>query len=149
MTECKIPDLEAHFELVDAPAGQLDDAISPAIAQEELHRTYWNLTFHRVQYGTFRDQHACVLVVEGKLHAEDSRRHRFTWYRLKIGFKGAASPIEVLGIAPHLALGISVPEQRASNWALNFVGAAISQAVRSRLNLTTAQNFPLQCLACQ
>lgn len=131
MTESGFADLEGNFELVDAPAGQLAD-IPAAIAQEQLRRTYWRLAFHRVQYGTFRDQHVCILVVEGAFHAEDSKRHRFTWIRLKVGFKGATNPIEVLGIAPHQAVGISVPEQRASNWTLRLVDAFVSG--RWRLN---------------
>ena len=134
MAEIDFTDLEGNFELVDAPAGQLDDIISPAIAQDELRRTHWKLAFRRVQYGTFRGQHACLLVIDGNFHAEDSGRHRFTWIRLKIGFKGSANPIEVLEIAPHQALGISVPEQRASNWTLRFVEDSFSGAVEGRLN---------------
>ena len=120
MNQTNFAELEGNFELIDGNTGQLDDIISPAIAQEELRRTYWKLGFRRVQYGTHGDQQACLLVVEGNFHAEDSRRHRFTWIRLSVRFKGAASPIEVLEIAPHQAFGISIPEQPASNWTLRF-----------------------------
>lgn len=123
MESSSFPELGGGFELVDVFDGQLDDgdSIARLIAQEELHRTNWRLTFCRVQYGTFGGTPACLLVVEGKFHAEESRRHRFTWVRIKVDLSQTGDPVEVLKIAPQQAYGIKISEQRTSNWSLRWV----------------------------
>lgn len=125
MESSSFPDLEGGFELVDLIDGQLNngDSIARLNAQEELHRTSWRLTFHRVQYGTFGGTPACLLVVEGNFHAEESRRHRFTWVRVKVDLSQTGDPVEVLKMAPRQAYGIRIPEERTSNWALRWVDA--------------------------
>lgn len=121
------PTLEGEFVDVDGSPAQLNGNITSAIAHERLSGAYWKLKFNHVQYGTFKGEPACVIVVEGDFHAED-RRHRFSWIRLSVKFEGAISPVEVVSIAPREAYGISIQETRASNWSLGYANSFVRSA---------------------
>ena len=116
------PDLDGSFEVVDPAEGQLDDdnSVQAAIAEQQLRNTHWRLCFKRVQYGSLHGETVCLIVVEGKFHAEESRRHRFTWVRISAEFKGEQSLVEVMKLAPERAYGIHVPEERTSQWSLRL-----------------------------
>ena len=116
------PDLHGNFEVADLAEGQLDDAgsVQSAIAEQQLRNTHWRLSFNRVQYGSLHGEPVCLVVVEGRFHAEESKRHRFTWVRISAEFHGEQSPVEVLKLAPERAHGIHVPEERTSQWAIRL-----------------------------
>ena len=78
------PILEGTFEPaeLETPRTQLTTnhpgELRRALAEEQLCKTYWRVTFQRVQYGTCNDKPACLLVIESKFHPGDRKRHRFT-----------------------------------------------------------------------
>jgi hypothetical protein len=117
------PDLDGSFEVAELAEGQLDDvgSIQTDIAEHQLRSMHWRLSFKRVQYGLLHREPVCLVVFEGKFHAEERKRHRFTWARISVEFKGEQSPVEVLKLAPERAHGIHVPEERKSQWALRLV----------------------------
>lgn len=112
-------DLEGDFEVVDEVQGQLDaGSIQAAIAEQQLRRTHWRLSFQHVQYGVYYDEPVCLLVIEGRFHSEDRKRHRFTWLRVSAEFDGSGEAVEIEKFCPERAYGISVPEDRTSSWAI-------------------------------
>ena len=122
MEENPFPDLVGSFDVAELVEGQLDvvDPVQSSIAEKQLRNTYWRLSFRRVQYGSFYGEPVCLVVVEGKFHAEESKRHRFTWVRISAEFKGDQHPVEVLNLAPERAHGMYVPEERMSHWAMRL-----------------------------
>jgi hypothetical protein len=120
------PDLEGDFDLAsESIGGQLDaGSIQGAIAEQQSRRNHWRLRWQHVQYGVFQGEPVCLMVIDGRFHAEDPKRHRFTWLRISVEFAGSGlvgEPFEVKRYSPERAYGISVAEQRASSWALRSV----------------------------
>lgn len=125
MDSTAFSDLEGSFEPVDIPTGQLSqpDFAQKTIAEQGLRKTYWRITFRRVQYGFYQGSPVCLVVVDGKFHPEDRQRHRFSWARIGIKFSSNKDPVEVLKVVPERAYGITVPEKRNSSWALRLVAS--------------------------
>lgn len=117
-------DLDGDFEVAELGEGQLDDAgsIQTDISEHQLRSMHWRLSFKRVQYGLLYHEPVCLVIFEAKFHAEERKRHRFTWARISVDFEGEQSPVEVLKLAPERAYGIHVPEERVSQWTLRLVG---------------------------
>ena len=117
-------DLSGTFSPIITRDGHLDEyQLTEAIAEQQLRKTYWRVTFRRVQYGTYQGSPACLIVVDGKFAPEDRRRHRFTWARIKVQLLsdgGGNSSVQVLKLAPERAYGVTIPEVHTSNWALRL-----------------------------
>ena len=126
-------DLSGTFDPTAPPDNHLDDSIfTEAIAEQQLRKTYWRVTFKRVQYGTYQGSPACLLVVNAKFAPEDRRRHRFTWARIKVQFfgdDGGKSPVQVVELAPEEAYGVTIPEVHTSHWALRLGYVSILKSI--------------------
>ena len=125
--DMEFPVLEGSFEPVElvTPRDQLTThqpgELPRALAEEQLRKTYWRVIFRRVQYGTYNDKSACLLVIETKFHPGDRKRHRFTSASISVELGsdgGEEEHVEVLKLAPERAYGITVPEHHSSNWAI-------------------------------
>lgn len=123
MENLSFPDLEGHFDISESPGGHLDEPqlVQEAIAEQQLRKTYWRISFKRVQFGKYRGHPACLLVVEGKFAPEDRKRHRFVRVRISMEFSGETKDqVQVRSFAPEWARGITVPEVHTSNWAIKY-----------------------------
>ena len=123
MDRPSLPDLEGYFEPEGAPGVHLNEPqpVQGTIAEQELRKTYWRLSFERVQFGRYKEKPACLLVVEARFAPEDRKRHRFTKVRIGLEFEGEEkSDIKVQQFAPEWARGVTVPEMHTSNWAIRY-----------------------------
>ena len=123
METSPFPDLEGYFEPLEALEGHLSEPqlVPKAIAEQQLRKTYWRVSFQRVQFGNFQGHPACLLVVETKFAPEDRRRHRFTKAQISMEFIGEQrDDVEVQAFAPEWAKGITVPEEHTSGWAIRY-----------------------------
>ena len=113
-------DLEGEFEEVVPEDDTLsrDDQIQEAIGEQSLRKSYWRISFRRVQYGTYHNEPACLIVVDGRFHAEDRKRHRFIWAKITIDFQDKEKSVEVQETVPEEAYGITVPEYHSSSWSI-------------------------------
>ena len=113
-------DLEGEFEEVVLPGDTLspDDQIQEAIGEQSLRKSYWRISFRRVQYGTYNNEPACLIVVDARFHAEDRKRHRFTWAKIAIDFRSNEDSVEIQKIVPDEANGVTVPEYHSSSWSI-------------------------------
>ena len=128
MDKSSLPDLEGYFEPIETEGGHLSgpQLVPEEIAQQELRKTYWRLSFERVQFGRYFDQHAgplpaCLIAVEARFAPEDQERHRFTKVKIGLSFEGEdKGDIKVQRFAPEYARGVTVPGIRTSNWAIRY-----------------------------
>ena len=123
MDTSTLPDLEGYFEPITTQGAHLSEpqSVPEAIAEQQLRRTYWKVSFERVQFGRYLDIPACLLVVEARFAPEDRKRHRFTKARVGLEFEGEEKgDIEVQGFAPEVARGVIVPEVHTSAWAVKY-----------------------------
>lgn len=123
MDRPSLPDLEGYFEPAEARGVHLNEPqpVQEAIAEQQLRKTYWRLSFERVQFGRYQGKPACLLVVEARFAPEDRKRHRFTKVRIGLEFEGEEKgDIEVQRFAPEWARGVTVPEIHTSNWAIRY-----------------------------
>ena len=123
MGESPFPDLEGYFEPIEASEDHLSEPhpIQEAIAEQQLRKTYWRISFKRVQFGTYHGDPACLLVVEGKFAPEDRQRHRFIRVQISMEFLGEKKDeVKVKSFAPEWARGLTVPEVHTSNWAVKY-----------------------------
>ena len=123
MDRPSLPDLEGYFEPVEARGAHLNEPqpVESAIAEQQLRKTYWRLSFQRVQFGRYGGKPACLLVVEARFAPEDRKRHRFTKVRIGLEFEGEEkSDVQVQQFAPEWARGVTVPEIHTANWAIRY-----------------------------
>lgn len=128
MDKSSLPDLEGYFEPVETEGRHLSgpQQVPEEIAEQQLRKTYWRLSFERVQFGRYLDQYAgelpaCLIVVEARFAPEDQERHRFTKVNIGLSFEGEdKGDIKVQRFAPEYARGVTVPGVRTSNWAIRY-----------------------------
>ena len=132
MDKASFPGLEGYFEPAESPSFHLNEPqpVQEAIVEQQLRKTYWRLSFDRVQFGTYKGKPACLLVIEARFAPEDRKRHRFTKVRIGLEFEGGddekkKGDVEVQRIAPEWARGVTVPEMHTSNWAIKYVHISI------------------------
>lgn len=121
MDKPSLPDIEGYFEPVETQGAHLSEPqpVQEAIAQQQLRKTYWKLSFQRVQFGRYKGKPACLLVMEARFAPEDRKRHRFTKVRIGLEFEGdEKGDIQVQQFAPEWARGVTVPEIHTANWAI-------------------------------
>ncbi|KAL6717721.1 hypothetical protein ACLMJK_005636 [Lecanora helva] len=121
MENSPFKDLEGYFEPAKDPGGHLRESepLDDGIAEQQLRKTYWRLSFKRVQFGEYQGRPACLVVVEIKFAPEDRKRHRFTKAQISLKFEGKEKKdVKVEGFAPEEVRGISVPETHTSNWVI-------------------------------